>query len=113
MCGAPEPVKRSHSLNETEALNMTLTNEQLKSFGKELDALRAEYGAQIGDLDAEYIRSVRAVARSLRVAGRLLIQFSLEPISWGTGVVALAAYKSLENMEIGHNGHARPVQLHA
>ncbi|HYX92625.1 MAG TPA: acyl-CoA desaturase, partial [Myxococcaceae bacterium] len=82
---------------------MTLTNEQLKSFGKELDALRAEYAAQIGDADAEYIRSVRAVARILRVAGRLLIQFSLEPVSWGAGVVALGAYKSLENMEIGHN----------
>jgi NADPH-dependent stearoyl-CoA 9-desaturase len=82
---------------------MTLTNEQLKSFAKELDALRAEYAAEIGDADAEYIRSVRAVARILRVTGRLLIQFSLEPISWGVGVVALGAYKSLENMEIGHN----------
>src|SRR5919198_3912167 len=82
---------------------VTLTSEQLKSFGEELDALRAEYAAKVGEVDAEYIRSVRAVARILRVAGRVLIHFSLEPISWGAGVVALSAYKSLENMEIGHN----------
>jgi NADPH-dependent stearoyl-CoA 9-desaturase len=82
---------------------MTLSHEQLQSFGKELDALRAEYAAKIGDADAEYIRSVRTVARILHGAGRLLIHFSLEPISWGAGVVALGAYKSIENMEIGHN----------
>jgi NADPH-dependent stearoyl-CoA 9-desaturase len=82
---------------------MTLTHEQLKSFGRELDALRAEYAAKIGEADAEYIRSVRTVARILHGAGRVLIHFSLEPISWGAGVLALGAYKSIENMEIGHN----------
>ncbi len=82
---------------------MTLSAEQLQSFRAELDALRAEYAAKIGDRDAGYIREVRAVARTSRVAGRLLIHFSLEPIGWTAGVLALAAYKVLENMEIGHN----------
>jgi NADPH-dependent stearoyl-CoA 9-desaturase len=85
------------------SMRMALSDEQLKSFGKELDALRAEYAAKIGEADAEYIRTVRKVANTLRVSGRLLIQFSLEPVSWGAGVLALGAYKSLENMEIGHN----------
>ena len=82
---------------------MTLSSEQLEPFRSELDALRSEYAAKIGDRDAEYIRSVRSVAHASRVAGRLLIHFSLEPIGWSAGVLSLAAYKVLENMEIGHN----------
>jgi linoleoyl-CoA desaturase len=77
--------------------------DQFSSLRAELDALRSEYASKIGERDAEHIRDVRAVARISRVAGRLLIQFSLEPISWSAGVLALAAYKVLENMEIGHN----------
>jgi linoleoyl-CoA desaturase len=78
-------------------------SERLEWFRTELDALRAELVAKVGARDAEYIRSVRAVARRSHLAGRLLIQFSLEPVSWTAGVLALAAYKVLENMEIGHN----------
>jgi fatty acid desaturase len=77
--------------------------EGLESFRRELDALRAEFVSKIGERDAEYIRTIRTVARISRVAGRLLIHFSLEPVSWGAGVLALGAYKVLENMEIGHN----------
>ena len=80
-----------------------LSPDQFSSFRAELDALRSEYASKIGNRDAEHIRSVRAVARISCVAGRLLIHFSLEPISWSAGVLALAAYKVLENMEIGHN----------
>lgn len=69
----------------------------------ELDALRLEFASKIGPADAAYIRSVRVVARTAKVAGRLLVHFSLEPVSWSAGVAALAAYKVLENMEIGHN----------
>ncbi len=76
---------------------------QLNSFREELDALRSEYAAKVGERDAEYIRSVRAVARLSQLAGRLLIHFSLEPVSWSAGVLALSGYKVLENMEIGHN----------
>jgi len=82
---------------------VTLSAERSQSLRAELDALRVEYAAKIGAEDAEYIRTVRAVARISRAAGRLLIHFSLEPVSWGAGVVALGTYKVLENMEIGHN----------
>ena len=77
--------------------------DQFASLRAELDALRSEYAAKIGDRDAEHIRGVRTFARISRLAGRLLIHFSLEPVSWSAGVLALAAYKVLENMEIGHN----------
>ena len=79
------------------------SRDQLASLRTDLDALRSEYAAKIGDRDAEYIRSVRTFARISNVAGRLLLHFSLEPVSWSAGVLALAAYKVLENMEIGHN----------
>jgi NADPH-dependent stearoyl-CoA 9-desaturase len=82
---------------------VTLSAEQSQSLRAELDALRQEYVAKIGARDADHIRSVRAVARISHVAGRLLIHFSLEPISWAAGVCALGTYKVLENMEIGHN----------
>ncbi len=83
--------------------HLPLSPEQSSAFRAELDALRSEYAAQVGERDAEYIRSVRAAARALHVAGRLLLQCSLEPVGWSVGVVALATYKALENMEIGHN----------
>lgn len=82
---------------------MPLTAEQSRTLRAELDALRRECAAEVGRADAEYIRAVRAVARGAHVAGRLLIHFSLEPVSWSAGVAALATYKVLENMEIGHN----------
>ena len=69
----------------------------------ELDALRQEYASKIGRTDADYIHCIRTVARSARLAGRLLVHFSLEPVSWSAGIAALAVYKVLENMEIGHN----------
>jgi hypothetical protein len=69
---------------------VTLSTEQSPSLRAELDALRGKYAAKIGERDAEYIRTVRAVARISRAAGRLLIHFSLEPVSWSAGVVALA-----------------------
>jgi NADPH-dependent stearoyl-CoA 9-desaturase len=82
---------------------MTLSAEQARSFRAELDLLRQEETAKIGERDGEYIRAVRAVARMSRLAGRLLIHFSLEPVSWSTGVALLGTFKVLENMEIGHN----------
>jgi NADPH-dependent stearoyl-CoA 9-desaturase len=82
---------------------MAMSAEQSASFRAELDALRNEYAAMIGPVDAEYIRAVRKVARISHVAGRLLIHFSLEPVSWSAGVALLGTYKALENMEIGHN----------
>jgi NADPH-dependent stearoyl-CoA 9-desaturase len=82
---------------------VTLSETHFESFGRDLDELRAEYLAKIGERDAEHIRSVRAIARALHASGRLLVHFSLDPASWSAGVLALGLYKVLENLEIGHN----------
>ena len=41
--------------------------------------------------------------RSCEIAGRALIHFSLNPLTWAAGVGLLSVSKILENMEIGHN----------
>ena len=79
----------------------TLTPEQLEAFGDELDAIRQRVIADLGEEDADYIRSVvKTPARSFEVAGRAL--FYLPP-AWPLAVAALSVSKILDNMEIGHN----------
>lgn len=77
--------------------------ETLASLQHDLDALLAEVRADLGERDARYIRKIIRTQRSLEVAGRALIHFSLTPIPYLLGVTALGISKILENMEIGHN----------
>lgn len=79
------------------------TNVDLESLQRDVDDLRARVMADLGQEDAEHIKSVRRVARCLEISGRLLVHVSLEPVSFGLGVLSLGLYKILENMEIGHN----------
>jgi fatty acid desaturase len=80
-----------------------LTREQIDSIGRELDELREETLARLGDEDAAHIRRIVRLSRTSAIAGRSLLMFGFTPVSWGLGVVALSAAKILENMEIGHN----------
>jgi linoleoyl-CoA desaturase len=82
-----------------------------EAFGRELDALRTEVLASLGDRDRRYIKRAIAIQRSLAVGGRALIFASL-PLApafpvfvgvIGAGTASLALAKILENMEIGHN----------
>lgn len=75
----------------------------LELLAREIDGLRLRASMQVGEEDAQYIRRVRSLARGLQVSGRVLIHASLEPCSFGLGVLSLAIYKILENMELGHN----------
>jgi linoleoyl-CoA desaturase len=75
----------------------------LKSFASELDALRLEVLADIGERDARHIRRMRGVAQGTAIAGRGLLMFGFGPVSWVAGVASLAVAKIVENMEIGHN----------
>jgi fatty acid desaturase len=80
-----------------------LTDEQVEALGAELDAIRAEVVASLGEADARYIHRVIAVQRGLEVGGRAALIFSLFPPAWVAGTAALSVAKILDNMEIGHN----------
>lgn len=74
----------------------------LAAFGAEIDAVRARVEAQIGEDDVRAVKRVAALSRGLEILGRGLIHFSLEPVSFGLGVVSLALHKQLHASEIGH-----------
>jgi linoleoyl-CoA desaturase len=81
----------------------TLTREESDAFGRELDALRREVIADLGQRDVDHIRSIIRMAHRSEVAGRVLLHFGVGPASFVVGTSALALSKILENMEIGHN----------
>lgn len=99
----------AHGLRAGSAKNATadpaghLSREQIDEIGRELDALRAEVLADLGDRDARHIRAVVRFARGSAIAGRTLLMFGFTPVSFGFGVIALSTAKIVENMEIGHN----------
>ncbi|MGB1581419.1 MAG: fatty acid desaturase family protein [Nevskiales bacterium] len=81
----------------------TLSPAELEAFGKEMDAIRAEAMAQVGQEDADYIRNIIRAQRYLALSGRGLLWFGFFPLTWVPGTIALGFAKILENMEIGHN----------
>ena len=80
-----------------------LSPAELEALGQELEALRQEVVADLGQRDADYIRDIIRKQRWAEIGGRTLIHFSLNPITWAVGVGMLTTAKILENMEIGHN----------
>jgi NADPH-dependent stearoyl-CoA 9-desaturase len=80
--------------------DQTLTPDQLRAFGEEMDAIRRRVLGDLGEEDAAYIRDVVKRQRQLEVAGRAL--FYLPP-AWPLAVACLSVSKILDNMEIGHN----------
>jgi fatty acid desaturase len=80
-----------------------LSAQDIEDIGAALDAIRAEALATRGEEDAAYIRRVIDAQRSLELASRAVLLFSLFPPAWAAGTTGLAIAKILENMEIGHN----------
>ncbi|MBY6365917.1 fatty acid desaturase family protein [Rhodococcoides corynebacterioides] len=80
-----------------------LTDEDIESFGRELDAIRRDVEESRGQRDATYIRRTIALQRSLEVGGRLAILCSRWRSAALLGTGLLAASKIIENMELGHN----------
>ncbi|MFG2037874.1 acyl-CoA desaturase, partial [Dactylosporangium sp. NPDC048998] len=80
-----------------------LTEVDIKEIGRELDRIRDEVAASLGEDDARYIRRVITAQRGLEAGGRTLLAVSILPPAWLAGSAALAVAKILENMEIGHN----------
>ncbi len=83
--------------------NRTLSVEELNQFAAELDAVRANTVADLGDKDARYIRNIVKAVRYTEVAGRGLLFAGVFPPAWIAGTALLGMSKILENMELGHN----------
>jgi len=80
-----------------------LSRDDVEALGDELDAIREEVLADLGEDDARYIRRVIAAQRRLEAGGRGALLVSLFPPAWLAGTAMLSVAKVLENMEIGHN----------
>ncbi len=83
-------------------LKFAADDAQIAAFGRELDALKAEIEAQLGEKDAQYIQNIGKLSRRMEIAGRTLLQLSFDPFTFSLGVGALFVHKALELMEIGH-----------
>jgi len=75
---------------------------QLREFVTRIDTIRARVEREIGAYDVAYIKKVRAFSNVMEVAGRTLIHFSLDPMTFSVGVAALWLHKQIEATEIGH-----------
>ena len=80
-----------------------LSRQDIEALGRDLDAIRERIIGSRGADDAAYIRKVIDVQRSLELASRAVLLFSLLPPAWIAGTAGLSVAKILENMEIGHN----------
>ena len=77
--------------------------EELEAFQQELDAIRDETRAQLGERDARYIRGILKLVRGTELAGRALLMFGWFPPTFILGAVLLGISKIIDNMELGHN----------
>ena len=75
----------------------------MDAFGREIDALREEIMADLGEQDARYIRRLVRTQKGMELAGRGLLFLGVLPPAWLAGTALLSVSKILENMEIGHN----------
>jgi NADPH-dependent stearoyl-CoA 9-desaturase len=81
----------------------SLSREEAEAFGRELEELRKEVVASLGQADVDHIRRMIRAARYAEAGGRLALHVGLDPVSFAAGVGAVALSKILDNMEIGHN----------
>ncbi len=80
-----------------------LNEDVLEQLSADLDALKNETLAKLGEEDANHIRKIVSIQRTCEVTGRIFLMFGLNPICWSLGVGLLGTSKILENMEVGHN----------
>ncbi|WP_051021534.1 fatty acid desaturase family protein [Nocardia araoensis] len=80
-----------------------LTEADVEALGSELDELRRKIEQSLGQRDADYIRRVIRMHRGLEVAARLLLFAGRYRAPRLAGTAMLAAAKTIEMMELGHN----------
>ncbi|HMV80918.1 MAG TPA: acyl-CoA desaturase [Leptospiraceae bacterium] len=90
-------------MKNVNTFSRVLSDEEIENFGKELEVIRAEIQSKVGQEDADYIRNVYNVMRYHEIMGRLLIHFSVDPVTFAIGTGMLGISKILNNMEVGHN----------
>lgn len=76
--------------------------DRFRRFGEELDRVRADVESRVGEEDVRRVRRLNRFSRAMEVVGRVLIHVSLDPITFGVGVVSLWLHKQLQATEIGH-----------
>jgi fatty acid desaturase len=79
------------------------SKETLLAFEKELETLRTETLAQLGEFDEAHIKRIIRIQRWSEIGGRGFLQFGIIPPFWLLGTTLLSISKILDNMEIGHN----------
>ena len=85
-----------------------LSDADVEALAVELDAIRHDIEDSLGASDSAYIQRTIVVERCLDLAARMVIGASRTRTGWALGTLALAAAKSIENMELGHNiGHGQ------
>jgi fatty acid desaturase len=85
-----------------------LSAADVEALAVELDAIRLDIEDSRGANDRAYIQRTISVQRCLDLAARVVIGASRSRTGWVLGTLALAAAKSIENMELGHNiGHGQ------
>lgn len=80
-----------------------LSDTDLEELAAALEAIRCDIESSRGAKDRAYIKRAIAFHRALEVAARFVIGSSKSKFGWAAGTAALAAAKSIENMELGHN----------
>ncbi|MCC6271987.1 MAG: fatty acid desaturase [Deltaproteobacteria bacterium] len=75
---------------------------RFKEFSQEIDKLRQEIEASLGEEDVRYLKRLKKISRQMEALGRFLIFVSLDPVTWFVGVTALWIHRQLETTEIGH-----------
>ncbi|QDQ91870.1 acyl-CoA desaturase [Rhodococcus sp. WB9] len=80
-----------------------LTEADIESLGRELDAIRLDVEDSRGVRDARYIRRAIRAQRLLELGGRAALFGSRYRPAWLAGTAMLSLSKIIENMELGHN----------
>lgn len=80
-----------------------LSDADLTALAADLDEIRRDVESSRGDRDRAYMMRAIAFQRYLDLSARLIIAGTKGKIGWAVGTAALAAAKSIENMELGHN----------
>ena len=87
----------------TTTSDRVLSRAEVDALQTELDAIRDAVTQKLGADDVAHIRKMIRRARGSAIAGRTMLGFGFDPISFVVGVAALAHAKIVENMEVGHN----------